>query len=212
MGNNNFFLLGLLFLFIGYSGLAQNYPLVKVFSLENFTRQDSLQLKVELDLLQTKVLNNPDFWKDIKNADFGCRNRRVFHSRRSRTCNYPDLPIDKKSYSNIEIHDLLFFGNDELGRINDGKIDLNLALFSSERTSTGKIVHGRTNSCFLRISSSRNTRLYSQPAGSYAKHLLHEYMHILGFKHRSNNKRRNKRKCKGLDVPWRIQEIASKYL
>ncbi len=206
-----FFSLCFLLMAFIYNISAQNYPVIKVETLKNFTANDSVRLNKELKLLQEQILNNSQFWEDVKNADYGCRNRRIYQNSRSRNCEFPKLDKDLNSYSNIEIHDLLFYGQDEIGQERDGMINLRLNLFEKDRAGNGNIIHGRTSSCNLTISSSRKTRLFASE-GSYAKHILHEYMHILGFKHKSNKRKRNTRKCKGDDVSWAIQEIASKYL
>lgn len=186
---------------------VQAYPKVKIDTLIDFTAEDSLALKKEL-VLMDKLLSNPKFWAQIKQARFFCTAQRIYHSKRKRKSLYPKLKKDKHSYTSQEIHDLLWFGQDEIGGLNDQVINLKLRAKDYPKNKNGSQTHGSTNSGTLIISSDRKTRIHSKIKGKYAAHLLHEYMHVLGFKHKSNSPSINKKKCGGIDVPLRIQKIA----
>ncbi len=207
-----FIIIFFVFNFFSQISFGQNFPKIKIESLKDFTKKDSIRLFEEIKLLEEKVLKNPVFWEEIKTSSFGCTNRRIYQSTRSRRCEYPKLPKDTHDYTSQEIHDLLFFGQDEIGSEKDSVINLKLRLYGKQTSRTGKIIHGKTSSCSLTIASSRKTRLFTPEKGNYAIHILHEYMHILGFKHISNKRKRNKRKCGGDDVAWGIQMIAKKYM
>ncbi len=183
------------------------FPTVKVDTLIDFNASDSLALKKELELMDV-LLSNPKFWLQIKKAHFFCSAQRTYHSKRKRHSIYPKLKKDKHSYTSQEIHDLLWFGQDEIGSPNDQVINLKLRAKDYPKNKNGSQTHGSTNSGTLIISSDRKTRIHSKIKGKYAAHLLHEYMHVLGFKHKSNSPSINKKKCGGIDVPLRIQKIA----
>jgi len=189
-----------------------DYPKVKIDTLIDFTKEDSLALYKEIKILETKILGNKLFWDKILDAEYFCRQMRIFHSRRKHKSVYPKQKKDKHSYSNLEIHDLLFYGMDEIGSVNDGIINFNLKAVDKEKNRNGSMTHGSTNSGTLIISSNRKTRIHSSKKGKYAVHLLHEYMHVLGFKHKNNSPSKNKKKCKGIDIPLKIQQIAESCL
>lgn len=186
---------------------ARSYPKVHIDTLIDFTLKDSSALANEV-LLMNKLLSNPQFWSAIKEANFFCPNQRVYHAKRKRKSEYPRLKKDKHNYSSAEIHDLLWYGQDEIGEEKDGIINLKLKAKDYPKNKNGSQTHGSTNSGSLIISSDRATRIHSKIKGKYAAHLLHEYMHVLGFKHKSNLPSKNKIKCGGIDVPLRIQKIA----
>jgi len=85
-----------------------------------------------------------------------------------------------KRYSSEDIYDLLINGDDGLGQPNDKIIDLYLDLDPDlsgnvlGSTSCGRIKSGK-------LYFSKNS------AEVYAAHLIHEYMHVLGFNHFLNN-------------------------
>lgn len=194
--------------FISVGGFAQ--PKVKVDTLIDFTRKDSLSLRRELKIMQA-VLDSPVFWELIIETNFYCRNQRRFHwGRNPFKSDYPIKKKDRHDYTNQEINDLIWNGDDEIGTPNDGIINLKLRAKHFEPNRNGTITHGSTNKNTLIISSSPTTRINNKTKGVYACHLLHEYMHVLGFKHKSNHPTKNKKKCGGVDVVLGIQQIAIK--
>ncbi|MFT4600218.1 MAG: hypothetical protein ACI857_000389 [Arenicella sp.] len=198
----------ILFLFFSSSVFLYAQPVIQVDTLINFTKEDSASLSKELDIMQS-ILNSDLFWKLIMAADFQCRSQRIFHfGRKKRKSNYPMVKKDKKTYTNQEIHDLLWFGDDEIGTKNDAVINLKLKAKTFEPNKNGTTTHGSTNKNSLIISSSPKTRINNKTPGVYACHLIHEYIHVLGFKHKSNNPTKNKKKCEGIDVVLGIQNIA----
>jgi hypothetical protein len=196
----------LLFIVLTCSNQALSYPTVKVDTLIDFTKEDSFALKNELIVLN-KILSSDRFWEKVKSAEYYCTNRRVFHSKRSPWAEYPRQKKDKHDYSSDEIYQLLWNGDDEIGGENDGVINFKLMATDFKPNRNGTITHGSTNRNTLVIKSSRSTRIQSNVRGKYACHLLHEYMHVLGFKHISNNPSKNKQACGGTDVPLKIQKI-----
>ena len=187
------------------------YPVVYIDTLIDFTKEDSLALNKELNILQS-ILRNDTFWSRIKSATFYCTNRRIYHAKRSRKSIYPRIKKDKHFYTSTEIHDLIWNGEDEIGQSKDGIINLKLMAKDYEPNKNGSITHGSTNKNTLIIKSNRATRIHSAIPGKYACHILHEYMHVLGFKHIDNSPTKNTEKCGGIDVPLRIQKIAESVL
>ena len=199
------------FLFVFFVSTTWAQPFVKIDTLIDFTKEDSLALFIEIDILE-KIIQNDLFWKEIEKYDFGCRNRRIYHSKRSRSAGYPKLKKDKHNYTNTEIINLIKIGADEIGETNDSTLNFKLKAKTYEKNSNSKVTHGSTNKNTLIITSNRETRVNSSKTGAYACHLLHEYMHVLGFKHKSNSPSKNKNYCGGIDVPLGIQKIAQKVL
>lgn len=198
--------LSILLLILGSNCLAQ--PTVKIDTLIDFSKKDSLSLMKELKIMNA-VLNSDVFWKKIKTYDFSCTNQRTFHSgRKKKEALYPKKRRDKHLYTNQEIHDLIWFGQDEIGEIRDGVINLKLRSKKYPPNKNGTTTHGSTNKNTLIISSSPKTRINNKTTGVYACHLFHEYMHVLGFEHRSNDPKKNRKKCGGPDVALGIQLIA----
>lgn len=200
-----------LFICLTFCNGALSYPTVKVDTLIDFTKADSSALTNELIILN-KILSNDQFWKKIKSAEYYCSNRRIFHAKRSPWAEYPRQKKDRHDYSPTEIYQLLWTGDDEIGSKNDGLINLKLMATDFKPNRNGSITHGSTNRNTLVIKSSRTTRIQSKVRGKYACHLLHEYMHVLGFKHISNNPTKNIQECGGIDVPLKIQKIAESIL
>ncbi|MET1260220.1 hypothetical protein ABV409_12800 [Flagellimonas sp. DF-77] len=200
--------------FLSVSGLSAQYfgPKVSIDSLVNFSRQDSLRLNEEIELLENLVLQNPNFWNDLRQCDFKCSNQLVIRKRSvNKKGTYPKKNKKQrfvKDYTNDEIFDMLFLGNDLIGNANDSILNLNLKLYERDTKSDTK---GRTNGFYQIIKSYRNKTI-NQEKGTYAAHLLHEYLHLLGFVHISQSAKRNKRKCRGYDVPYSIGKLAQKYL
>ena len=198
---------------VAVNGSTQSlYPTVKIDTLIDFTKEDSSALYKEINILETKILGNKFFWEKILAAEYYCSQMRIFHSRRTRKSEYPRQKKDKHNYTNLEIHELLFYGMDEIGSVKDGVINLKLKAVDKEKNRNGSMTHGSTNSGTLIISSNRKTRIHAKEKGRYAVHLLHEYMHILGFKHKQNSPSKNKKKCGGIDIPLKIQRIAESCL
>ncbi|MBD3637878.1 MAG: hypothetical protein HUJ25_11030 [Crocinitomicaceae bacterium] len=191
---------------VGYA-----YPTVKVDTLIDFTKADSAALKTELQLLD-KILQNERFWEGIKNFEFHCTNWRRLHHYRKRNALYPKQKKDKHNYSNEEIYNLLWTGDDEIGSPKDSVINLKLQAKDYEQNKKGRTRHGGLDKNTLVISSNRKTRIHSGNPGEYACHLLHEYMHVLGFKHRKGRPSRTKKKCGGTDVALGVQLIAKDVL
>jgi hypothetical protein len=200
-------------IFIGLNATAKSiFPTVKIDTLIDFTKEDSAALFTEIKILESKILGNKGFWDKIIAAEFYCRQMRIFHCRRKRKSIYRKIKKDKHEYTNKEIHDLLFYGMDEIGGINDGVLNFKLKAVDKEKNRNGSMTHGSTNSGSLIISSNRKTRIHSKIKGKYAVHLLHEYMHVLGFKHKNNSPSKNKKKCGGIDIPLKVQQIAESCL
>ena len=197
----------LLTLLLFQASIGLTYPTVRIDTLIDFTKEDSAALKKEIVILNA-VLANDAFWEAIISAEFYCTAQRVYHSTRKRKAEYPKLKKDKHSYTSQEIHDLIWNGEDEIGGEKDGVINLKLRAKDIPINKNGSQTHGSTNSGSLIISSNRKTRIQSKIKGKYAAHLLHEYIHVLGFKHKNNLPSKNKVKCGGIDVPLRIQKIA----
>ena len=183
------------------------YPKVQINTLIDFTQKDSQALDKEVIILN-KLLSIPSFWYQIKKANFYCTSQRTYHSKRSKNSEYPKLKKDKHAYTSDEIHDLIWYGQDEIGQDKDGVLNLKLRAKDYPKNKNGSQTHGSTNSGTLIISSNRSTRIHSTVKGKYAAHLLHEYIHVLGFKHKHNLPSKNIKKCGGIDVPLRIQKIA----
>ena len=203
--------LSLLILFVSLSlnGLTQNlYPRVQIDTLIDFSKKDSNSLTKELLILQ-QILYSPKFWSEIRACQFYCADQRILHSKRKSSSTYPKVKKDKHLYTSIEIHDMLMNGDDEIGEPMDGVINLKLRSKIFKPNKNGSTTHGSTNKNTLIISSSPDTRINSKVKGQYACHLIHEYMHILGFKHKNNLPSKNKEKCGDVDVPLRIQKIAA---
>lgn len=199
----------ILFCSISLSSLTQSlYPRVQVDTLIDFSEEDSISLAKELFILQ-QILYSPKFWSEIRSTQFYCADQRILHSKRKGSGTYPKLKKDKHLYSSIEIHDMLMHGDDEIGEPKDGVINLKLRSKIFKPNKNGSTTHGSTNKNTLIISSSPETRINSKVKGQYACHIIHEYMHILGFKHKNNLPSKNKEKCGGVDVPLRIQKIAA---
>lgn len=159
-----------------------------------------------------QILDSPLFWDAILKATFYCTDQRILHHYRRRGGEFPKRKKDKHLYTNQEIHDLLFFGDDELGAPKDGVLNFRLKSKTFKKNRNGSVTHGTTSRNTMIISSSSDTRINNPKSGTYAVHLLHEYMHILGFKHKNNLPSKNKKKCGGVDVPLRIQIIAKSVL
>jgi hypothetical protein len=191
---------------VSYSSLR-----VEIDTLIDFNKEDSLHLFGEIELIN-KIVGTELFWELMADYDFGCRNRRIYHSKRSRKALYPKLKKDKLSYSNQDLILLLKSGSDEIGEINDQLINMKLKAKTYTESSNNSVMHGSTNKNTLIITSNRETRIQSTIMGVYACHLLHEYMHVLGFKHKFNSPSKNRAYCKGIDVPLGIQKIASTVL
>lgn len=198
---------GIVTFFLAFSITAWSYPKVQVDTLIDFSKEDSASLKRELKILKF-VLESDEFWEGILEADFFCTNRRVLHHYRKRGGEFPRLKKDRHHYTNQEIHDLLWYGDDELGEPKDGIINLRLRSKIFPVKKEGYRTHGTTSKNTLIISSSPETRINNKQPGTYACHLLHEYMHVLGFKHKDNSPSKNFKKCGGVGVPLRIQTIA----
>lgn len=201
----------LIILFILLCGKSFAQPKVHIDTLIDFTKEDSAALANEIQVMEY-ILNQDEFWQGILNADFGCPDWRRLHHYRKRNAEYPRLKKDKHSYSNQEIHDLLWNGDDEIGEPKDKVINLKLRAKDYEQNKKGLTKHGGTNKNTLVISSNRTTRIHSKRAGEYACHLIHEYMHVLGFKHRKNRPSKTTEKCGSKDVALRIQLIAKEVL
>lgn len=192
------------------ANLSQAQPQVKIDTLIDFTHKDSLSLKREVGILQA-ILNADYFWEQLAEADFYCRNQRRFHwGRNPFKSDYKLKRIDRHHYSNEEIKNLLWSGDDEIGAPKDSIINLKLRAKHFEPNKNGTVTHGSTNKNSLIISSSPTTRINNKTKGVYACHLLHEYMHVLGFKHKSNHPTKNSKKCGGIDVIVGVQKIAIK--
>lgn len=159
-----------------------------------------------------RILSNDQFWSAILETDFYCTNQRILHAYRNRKSEYPKKRKDRHNYSNQEIYDLLWFGDDEIGSPKDGVLNFKLQVKIFEPNKNGTVTHGSTNRNTLIISSSPTTRINSPKQGVYACHLIHEYMHVLGFKHKHNTPSKNEKKCGGVDVPLRIQQLAKKFV
>ena len=192
-------------LFVSLSVWA--YPKVQIDTLIDFTKEDSAALKKELKIMQS-ILKNDLFWEKILAADFGCPDWRRLHHYRKRKAEYPRLKKDKHFYTNEEIKELLWTGDDEIGEPKDGIINLKLRAKDYEQNKKGRTKHGGTNKNTLLISTNRSTRIHSKKKGTYACHLIHEYMHVLGFKHRKSLPSKTEKKCGAKDVALRIQLIA----
>tara|TARA_R110002012_G_scaffold300131_1_gene499656 strand:- start:11904 stop:12446 length:543 start_codon:yes stop_codon:yes gene_type:complete len=166
----------------------------------------------EIHVLETKVLENRDFWEAVKNCDFKCSNRlRIRKKSTLREGTYPrkyKRETFRKDYTNEEIYQMLFNGNDLIGVENDGEINLNLRL-DDKKFNT--VTNGKTSGFYQRITSYRSKTI-DREKGTYAAHILHEYMHLLGFIHKSQKTKRNKRKCGGNDVPYSIGKLAKQFL
>ncbi|MCA0154458.1 hypothetical protein [Winogradskyella vincentii] len=106
----------------------------------------------------------------------------------------------KKRYNAEEIFELLVKGNDGLGNLNDQIIDLYLDLDPDLRgnvlgsTSCGRIKSGRL---FFENNSKEK----------YASHLIHEYMHVLGFNHFLNKPLFRSFFLKKNDPPYQIGKL-----
>ncbi len=199
-------LLLIILIIFGSTCFAQ--PTIKIDTLIDFSKEDSISLQKELKIVKT-ILDSEVFWSKIKAYDFSCTNQRTFHSgRKKKKTLYPKKRRDRHVYTNQEIHDLLWFGQDEIGEPKDGVIDLKLRSKKYSPNKNGTTTHGSTNKNTLIISSSPKTRINNSTKGVYACHLLHEYMHVLGFEHKSNDPKKNKKKCGGSDVALGIQLIA----
>lgn len=183
------------------------YPSVQVDTLIDFNKADSAALYKEIKIL-TSILESDLFWTKILEANFGCTDWRRLHHYRKRKAEYPRLKMDRHSYSNQEIYDLLWYGDDEIGRPKDSVINLKLKAKDYEQTKKGRTKHGGTNKNTLVISSDRKTRIHSNIEGQYACHIIHEYMHVLGFKHPKDLPSKTEKKCGEKDVPLRIQLMA----
>lgn len=207
MNRQSKIILVLIILSLGHDVRA--YPMAKIDTLIDFTVADSIAVHKEIKLLN-KLLANREFWIAIKKTEFFCTNQRVYHAKRKRKSVYPKQKKDKHPYTSNEIHGLLWFGQDEIGGEKDEIIDLKLRAKDYPKNKNGSQTHGSTNSGSLIISSDRKTRIHSKIKGKYAAHLLHEYMHVLGFKHKSNSPSKNLDKCGGIDVPLGIQKIAER--
>ncbi|MDT0608036.1 hypothetical protein [Croceitalea rosinachiae] len=175
----------------------------------NFRKKDTKRLQKELDLLQNRVLNNTQFWNDVRNCTYKCADKRILKTTsRKGKCPYErQEPKDTKLYSSKEIHDLLRSGDDEVGNPKDSIINLKLKLYNKLIGPT----KGKTSGCTLLISSVRRKTIKKEQ-GVYAAHILHEEIHVLGFKHISNSVEKNKLLCNGYYVPNAIGKIARKYL
>jgi hypothetical protein len=185
---------------------VQAYPKVHIDTLIDFTADDSAALSSELKILQ-KILSTDTFWEAILNANYYCANWRRLHHYRRRNAQYPKWKKDKHIYSSKEIQRLLWTGDDEIGLPKDGLINLKLKAKDYEQNKKGLTRHGGTDRNTLIISSNRKTRIHSGKKGTYACHLLHEYMHVLGFKHPKSTPSKTKKKCGGDDVTLTVQKI-----
>ncbi len=102
-----------------------------------------------------------------------------------------------KRYTNQEIYDLILSGED-LKNPADGVINLKLNLYDSEKNEIG-----HTNMTTLEISTFRGYFL-SKKIKNYAAHILHEYMHVIGFVHGRYDIFGKRHKT----VPYRIGKLA----
>lgn len=205
----------LILTFISFSLLGSAYPKVKIDTLIDFTKEDSMALDKEIEILQG-ILENDLFWQKIKEADFGCAHLRDLFFFRKRKADYPKKKRDKHQYSSQEIHDLIWFGDDEIGQPKDGFINLKLQAYDHIQTRREKrkklVKHGSTNKNTLIIKSNRATRIHAPNRGAYACHLIHEYMHVLGFRHKTKIPSKTTKKCGNVDVALGIQQIARSLL
>lgn len=106
-----------------------------------------------------------------------------------------------KRYNNQEILDLILSGED-LNNPADGVINLNLKLYDSEKNEIG-----HTNMTTLQISTYRGY-FSEKDIENYAAHLLHEYMHVIGFVHGHYDIFGKRHKT----VPYRIGKLTLKIL
>ena len=186
----------------------KTYPKIKIHSMENFSASEKERVKEEMALLETKVLQNEAFWERIKTCVYQCTDRRILQSERNKDCPYARLPRDGHHYTSQEVHDLLFYGDDEIGLPKDGILDLKLRIKKRNKKGSSK---GSTSGCVLKISSYRSKTIRQQK-GVYAAHILHEYMHVLGFSHHDQNARKNRKICEGYDIPYAVGKIAREFL
>lgn len=110
-----------------------------------------------------------------------------------------------KRYNSVEIFDLIIKGNDGLGTYNDNIIDLYLDLDPNLRgnvlgsTSCGRITSGKL---FFQNNSKEK----------YASHLIHEYMHVLGFNHFLNKPLFRSFFLKRNDPAYQIGKLTRSYI
>jgi hypothetical protein len=141
---------------------------------KNFTREDINKTKLALKWLDS-IIGTHIFRDGIKSLSY---KNSILRNKNNRECLSTKT---KKRYSSVEIYNLIANGNDGLGDENDGIIDLYLDLDGELK---GVVLGGTT--CGI-IKSGRNFFESNKPE-VYAAHLIHEYMHVLGFNHRWFNK------------------------
>lgn len=106
----------------------------------------------------------------------------------------------QKRFHAEEIYDLIINGDDGLGTKDDGIIDLYLDF---DLTLSGNVLGSTTCG---KITSGKNF-FNNNSAETYAAHILHEYMHVLGFNHFLNNPFLRGLFFKKNDPPYQIGKL-----
>ncbi len=130
--------------------------------LEGFNETEKKKASKSINLLEN-IINTQEFKEAVLKVPSFSKNK-----IKRKTGN--------KKYSNQEILDLILSGED-LKNPADNIINLNLDLYNGEKNEIG-----HTNMNTLTISTYQGY-FNKKDIKLYAAHLLHEYMHIIGFIH-----------------------------
>lgn len=133
-----------------------------------------------------KIVNSLEFEKKISNHKTFCRNKIPALSK-------------KRKYSNKEILKLIRAGK-ELNTDEDNIINLKLNLYDSDSKEIG---YTDTD---LQIIHTRRAYFVNNHVEYYLSHLLHEYCHVLGFRHAYN-----RALFRNNTVPYAIGNIAEEF-
>ena len=154
--------------------------------IEGFSNSDIIRAKEAIEILEALV-NSQEFKKAVISE-------RRFKRRKIKT------KSGNHKYTNTEILNLILSGEDLKNSANN-IVNLNLKLYDSKKNEIGN-----TNTSTLIISTYRGYFINSD-IKCYTCHILHEYMHVIGFTHSFFNVFGRE-----YTVPYRIGTIAKKIL
>lgn len=155
----------LIILSLFISCICQSQTKIKIDFMDGFNDSEKTIVFENISKLE-ELINSPEFEKRVSNYKTFCRNKIPALSK-------------KRKYKNIEVLELIR-GGKELNSDNDNVINLKLNLYDSESKEIG---YTDTD---LQIINTRRAYFQGNHINYYLSHLLHEYCHILGFRHAYN--------------------------
>lgn len=140
------------------SSAALSQTRVQLVFVDGFSDEEKEKVEMNIDKLE-KVLNSSEFKKKVQEAKFVRRRIKQY----------------KRRFSSEEILQLIL-GGKELNSEYDSMITMKLKLYDSEKNEIG---HTDKD---LVINTFRGY-LANNPIEDYLSHILHEYCHVMGFRH-----------------------------